>query len=30
VFELNGQRLIGSQSLETFTRVIDALLAPAP
>jgi protein-disulfide isomerase len=30
VFELNGQRLIGSQPLETFTRVIDALLAPAP
>ena len=27
VFEVNGQRLIGSQSFETFTHLIDGLLA---
>ena len=27
VFELNGQRLVGSQSVQTFQRIIDELLA---
>jgi protein-disulfide isomerase len=28
VFDVNGQRLVGSQSFETFQRIIDGLLAP--
>jgi protein-disulfide isomerase len=27
VFELNGQRLVGAQSFETFQRIIDGLIA---
>jgi protein-disulfide isomerase len=27
VFELNGERLVGSQSFETFQRIIDGLIA---